>query len=162
MTKKTDNTIKKKYVRLTRSLIEKVFDECSEAYFDNQVEKPFKFELWIPWKRCVGWVRAAYPKKVVWAKGTNGIKPKIYFHINNRYNWTIENLRKVVIHEMIHLYTKDFLRQLTFWELRFPFLRKEHGDDFKQAMNELNVKYGLDITVKTPFMKKELKRRKKL
>lgn len=158
MLKKTDNQKDKKYVRLTRSLIEKVFDECNEAYFDNQVEKPFKFELWIPWKRCVGWVRAAFSKNVVWVKGVNGLKPKIYFHINNRYNWTIENLRKVVIHEMIHLYTKDYLRPLTFWELKFPFLRKEHGDDFKQAMNELNAKYDLDITVKAPFMKKELKR----
>ena len=97
MLKKTDNQKDKKYVRLTRNLIEKVFDECNEAYFDNQVEKPFKFELWIPWKRCVGWVRAAFPKK-------------------------------------------------------------EHGEDFKQAMNELNQKYGLNITVKAPFMKKEFKR----
>ena len=158
MARKTDILPDKKYVRLTRNLIEKVFEECNSLYFDNQVEKPLKFELWIPWKKCVGWVRAAYPKKVVWVKGANGVRPQTYFHINSRYNWTIENLRKVVIHEMIHLYTKDYLRPLTFWELKFPFLRKDHDKDFKQTMNELNAKYGLDITVKAPFMKKELKR----
>lgn len=149
----------KKYVRLTQNLIEKVFDECNEAYFDNQVEKPFKFELWTPWKRCVGWVRAAYPKPVVWRMGANGVRRVAFFHINNRYNWTLENLRKVVVHEMIHLHIKDYLRPLGYWERKFRFLRKEHGDDFKQVMNELNAKYGLDITVKAPFMKKELKRK---
>lgn len=92
------------------------------------------------------------------SKETNLINPQTYFHISERYNWTEENLRKVVIHEMIHLYIKDYLKPLTFWQKKFPFLIKQHDKRFRNTMQELNQKYGLDITVKAPFMKKELKR----
>lgn len=157
MGKKGEKTTEKKYVRLTKRLIEKVFDECNEAYFDNQVEKPFKFELWIPGKRCVGWVRDAYAKKPLRVKDANAVNHHTYLHINNRYHWTRENLRKVVIHEMIHLFIKDYLRPLTFWQARFRFLLKEHDSEFIQVMNELNAKYGLDITTRAKFMKNEFK-----
>lgn len=134
------------YVRLTRPLIKKVFDQCNDSYFGGEIESPSIFELWTCHKKCVGWVRA------VWNK-----KNKRYvsaLHISSRYRWTPANLQKVIVHEMIHLYLRDYMIPLTFWERLFPAL--QHGKDFRNKMNELNEKFGLDIGIRAKFMKKEL------
>lgn len=136
----------KKYVRLTRNLIREIFDECNEKYFDNQIERPVKFELWTHQKKCVGWVRA------IWNKKKRGYDT--WFHISSRYHWTRDNLRNVVLHEMIHLDIKDYLIPRNFWNIFFP--KRMHGKDFIERMNELNRKYGLDIRTQAKFMRKEL------
>lgn len=136
-----------KYIRLTRPKIEQVFDECNALYFNNEVEKPRKFELWTNHKRCVGWVRAFRDRKK--AYGYYAV-----LHISSRYRWTEENLRNTILHEMIHLYIKDYLQPLTFWQRFFP--SRQHGKDFVEKMNELNETYGLDIVVSAKHMRKEL------
>ena len=135
-----------KYIRLTRPKIEQIFDECNAKYFNNEVEKPRKFELWTNNKKCVGWVRAIRDRRK--ASGHYTI-----LHISSRYRWTEENLRNTILHEMIHLYIKDYLQPLTLWQRIFP--SKQHGEDFRQKMNELNESYGLSIVERAKHMRKE-------
>lgn len=135
----------KQYIRLTRPKIKEIFDECNRLYFNNEVETPDKFELWTPSKKCVAWVRAAFnQKKHCYI---------ISLHVSSRYRWTEENLRDTIVHEMIHLYLKDFLIPLTFWERIFP--NKQHNMDFRLKMAELNETYGLNIVVRAKHMRKE-------
>lgn len=137
--------IRQKYIRLTRPLVKQIFEECNDSYFGGGVELPVKIELWTHHKKCVGWVRALRNKK------KHGYDSAL--HISSRYRWTRENLRKVIIHEMIHLYIRDYLVPLTFWQRIFP--PKQHGRDFINKMNELNDRFGLDIGTRAKFMKKE-------
>ena len=144
------------YIRLTKKLIEKTFDECNERYFNNEVDKPHRFEIWTPNKKCVGWVRAAYPKKVARTKRADGVRPLTYLHISNRYNWTMENLRDTIVHEMIHLHIKDFLIPLSFWQRLFHSL--QHNERFKAEMSRLNSSYPeLHLSVRAKHMRKEFK-----
>lgn len=81
-------------------------------------------------------------------------------HISRRYNWTIETLRQVVVHEMIHLLIGDYMEPLTFWQ-RLPligrFFINQHDQRFVDIMNELNATYGLGVKVRFPEMKAEFK-----
>ena len=135
----------KKFIRLTRDAIRAMFDECNRAYFNNEVKAPEKIELWTPNRRTVGMVRPLYVSK---AKGWCAC-----LHISKQFRWTAENLRKVVVHEMIHLYIGDYLRPLRWWERWFPFLIKEHDDEFKNVMDDLNMRYDLNIGIRFPEMK---------
>lgn len=137
----------KKYIRLTKDHIKSVFEDCNQKYFGNKVETPDNIELWTPTKRCVGWVRATTNRKTG--------KIKTHLHISARYNWTEENLRDTIIHEMIHLEIKDYLIPLTFWQ---RILRKDHDKDFIERMNEINATFGLNISIRAKHMRKELKK----
>ena len=137
--------MKEKFVRLTKKLIEDIFTECNELYFNNEVIKPKRFEIWTPWKKTLGMVRPVFNKKTQ--------KYSSILHISKLYNWTRENLKKVIIHEMIHLYIRDYLQSLRWWERLFPFTIVEHDDEFKEIMNYLNEEYNLDIKIRFPEMK---------
>lgn len=96
--------------------------------------------------KIVGWVRAIWNKRL-----------KTYdssLHISDNFNWTEENLQNTILHEMIHLYIKDYMIPMNFWKRLFS---KEHNKDFINMMNELNEKYGLNIVIKAKHMKKERK-----
>lgn len=142
---------KQKYIKLTRTIIKEMFDECNRLYFNDKVELPVKFETWTPQKKIVGMVRP------IWAGKRKGTKAS--FHISQRYRWTEGNLRMVVVHEMIHLVIGDYKEPLTFLQ-RLPliggFFIKQHDDRFMALMNELNDKYNLGISVRAKQMRKEL------
>ena len=139
-----------KFVKLTKKLIEEKFDECNRLYFNNEVVKPKYFEVWTPWKNTLGMVRPCYNKRTE--------KYSSALHISKRYNWTEQNLIKVIVHEMIHLYTMDYLQPLRWWERLIPYLHKEHDSEFKAVMDFLNENYNLDIKIRfkemRPYFKK--------
>ena len=141
---------KQKYIKLTRTVIKEIFDECNRMYFNGKVELPVKFETWTPQKKIVGMVRP------IWAGKRKGTKAS--FHISQRYRWTEDNLRKVVVHEMIHLVIGDYKEPLTFIQ-RLPliggFFIKQHDERFISLMNEVNNKFDLGITVRAKQMRKE-------
>ena len=127
-----------------------MFDECNALYFDSKIERPVKFETWTPGKKILGMVRPYWiPKN----KDYGSI-----FHISRRYRWTEENLRHVVVHEMIHLAIGDYKKPLTFFQ-RLPLIGrlfiKQHDEEFIEYMNNINSNYNLSIAVKFPAMKKE-------
>lgn len=139
-----------KYIRLTRNVVSEMFDECNRLYFNNAVERPLKIETWTPHKRTVGMVRP------IWSANRNKVCSVLC--ISRRYRWTADNLRKVVVHEIIHLAIEDYKMPLTFLQ-RLPligrFFIKEHDDNFMNLMNGLNEEYGLDITVRMKQMRKD-------
>lgn len=144
--------MKEKFIRLTKQAISDMFDECNQAYFNNQVQKPKYFELWTPNVKTLGMVRPIYNKRTE--------KYSSALHISKIFNWTKENLRKVVVHEMIHLYICDYLRPLTWYERLFPFLIVEHDNEFKEVMNALNEQYNLDIKIRFKEMRNYYKNKK--
>ena len=139
-----------KYIRLTRNVVSEMFDECNRLYFNNAVERPLRIETWTPHKKTVGMVRP------IWS--ANRHKVCSVLCISRRYRWTADNLRKVILHEMIHLSIGDYKMPLTFMQ-RLPlighFFIKGHDDNFTNLMNELNEKYDLGITVRMKQMRKD-------
>ena len=143
-------TPKNNYIRLTRRAISDMFDECNHLYFNDIVERPIKFETWTPSKKTVGMVRPIWSSKHKQAKAI--------LHISIRYRWSEVNLRKIIVHEMIHLSIEDYKIPLTFLQ-RLPligrFFIEQHDEDFISLMNELNEKYDLGITIRAKQMRKE-------
>lgn len=141
---------KPKYIRLTRNVVSEMFDECNRLYFNNAVERPLKIETWTPHKRTVGMVRP------IWSANRNKVCSVLC--ISRRYRWTADNLRKVIVHEMIHLSIEDYKKPLTIIQ-RLPligrFFIKGHDERFITLMNELNEKYSLGITVRMKQMRKD-------
>ena len=139
-----------KYIRLTRNVVSEMFDECNRLYFNNAVERPLKIETWTPHKKTVGMVRP------IWSAKRHKVCSVL--SMSSRYRWTADNLRKVVVHEMIHLAIEDYKIPLTFIQ-RLPligrFFIKGHDERFITLMNELNEKYSLGITVRMKQMRKD-------
>lgn len=139
---------KPKYIRLTRNVVSEMFDECNRLYFNNTVERPIKIETWTPHKKTVGMVRP------IWSAKRHKVCSVL--SMSSRYRWTADNLRKVVVHEMIHLAIEDYKIPLTFIQ-RLPligrFFIKGHDERFITLMNELNEKYSLGITVRMKQMR---------
>lgn len=102
-----------KYIRLTRNVVSEMFDECNRLYFNNAVERPLRIETWTPHKKTVGMVRP------IWS--ANRHKVCSVLCISRRYRWTADNLRKVILHEMIHLSIEDYKMPLTFMQ-RLPLI----------------------------------------
>lgn len=138
--------MKEKFVKLTKQKIEAVFDECNRLYFDNEVDKPKMFLTWTPVKKILGLSRPIVNKRTGKVSGA--------LHISRLYNWTEENLRHVVVHEMIHLLIKDYQRPLKWWERIIPFIHyKQHDDEFIAIMNRINKTYNLDVKVRFKGMR---------
>ncbi len=132
---------KSKYLKLNKTSIKEMVEECNRLYFNNEVELPVKYELWTPRKKIVGMVHPVWSNRYKHTKAT--------LHISNRYRWTEDNLRKVVLHEIIHLAIEDYKEPLTFLQ-RLPLIGHlfitQHDERFVALMNELNNKYNLGIT----------------
>lgn len=141
---------KPKYIRLTRNVVREMFDECNSLYFNNTVERPIKIETWTPHKKTVGMVRP------IWSAKRHNVCSVL--SMSSRYRWTADNLRKVIVHEMIHLSIEDYKKPLTIIQ-RLPligrFFIKGHDERFITLMNELNEKYSLGITVRMKQMRKD-------
>lgn len=145
---------KEKFIRLTKQAISDMFDECNQAYFGNAIPRPKQFELWTPHRKIVGMVRPLYNKR------TDTYSSAL--HISRIFNWTEENFRKTVVHEMIHLYIGDYLRPLKWYERIFPFLSGiQHDEEFKRVMNDLNERYDLGVAIRFKEMKNYYKPKKR-
>ncbi len=140
-----------KYIRLTKKKIEETFEACNERYFNREIPKPVFFELWTPDINILGMVRPIPNMK------KHTIESAL--HISNKYNWTQEDLEEVVIHEMIHLYNRDYIEPKRWWHFFLP--PKQHDKRYISKMQELNAQFGLNIAVKIPRMKSKLKQNKR-
>lgn len=131
------------FVKVTKKELEERFLLYNDLYFDGQLEKPYRFELWTHQVKCVGWVRGYW---------TSTNKFRTFFHINSKcYNWPDEYLKRVIIHEMIHLAIKDYQQPVRWWHWLFP--PKQHDREYVDYMNHLNEKYGLEVTVRAKYMR---------
>lgn len=143
---------KQGYVKLTKANVKEMFDSCNEKYFEGQIKRPKLIQLFTPNIKTLAMVRPLYNKQTHQTGAS--------LHFSNLYNWTEENMEKVMVHEMIHLYICDYLQPLRWWERIFPFLINQHDKDFIEMMNRLNEHYGLDIKVRFKEMRNHLKQRK--
>lgn len=132
------------YVKLTKEAVREMFDVCNRRYFCGEVEPPDRIELTTPHRDILGLARPMLNRRTGECRSA--------LHISRRFWWTYENLEKVVVHEMIHLYIKDYCRPLRWWERLMPFMVKGHDSEFISCMNQLNELYGLGIAVRFKAM----------
>lgn len=129
-------------MKLTKKLIESIFDECNKVYFGNSVRKPQKITITHHPNHCgMTYMKRSKDKSI----------KMVGLHISDRFQWTEQWLKNVIIHEMIHLKLYETQKPLNFLTRLFY---NPHGKEFKQMMNELNDRFGLNITITFPYITK--------
>ena len=113
--------------RITKEDIRIRYKEYNRLYFGNLLKHcDFSVQKML----CLG----LYTHK----KGKNGII-KGHIWITNDVDWVEEDLREVIIHEMIHHYVKTIERK---WDGLFG-----HGRLFRRQCKRLKNDYGLNILI---------------
>jgi len=132
------------FVIVTKAELKRRFNEYNALYFNNQLPIPQHFVLWAYDTNSVSCVRTTWHR---WRQ-----RNETHFHINAQcFNWTDDNLRNVMIHEMIHIAIKDYMRPTRWWHWIIP--PKQHDRAFVKFMNELNARYGLNVSVRAKQMR---------
>lgn len=140
-----------KYIRLNKDVVKTMFERCNKAYFNNGCDTPRYFYSRSLPKGMLGLTRCEG-----WNSRINGYNASL--SINRRYRWSEYSLEQVVVHEMIHLYIKDYCRPLK-WFQRLPLIGRlllnQHDKEFIAVMHDLNANYGLAIDIRFPAMANE-------
>lgn len=117
-------------MKITKKLIKQKFDEYNELYFNSELPK---CEIRISSAyRYYGLFQCKFDEKYkrVTCKSIS---------ISDLYDYTEENLKNILVHEMIHYYLiqnkklfKDSIK---------------HGPEFQKMMKDFNEKYNLNIRI---------------
>ena len=118
---------------LTKADIKMRYDKYNKMYFDGKLGK-CKF-LWLSPNEGVYGHYVAQPTK-------KGLESKIGV-ARNTY-WTEENLRKLLVHEMIHMYIRTVEGKIIDGLLG-------HGRRFRAHCKRLKKDYGLNIRILDDF-----------
>lgn len=112
----------------TKEELKQLYDECNQKYFWGKLGK-CGFMFFSINVGFLGWCNTNEDK--------NG-KPKDRIWIGTCVEWTPEDLRRVMVHEMVHLYNvrveKKWWRGLT-----------GHGPCFRRQRRRLLKDFGIDI-----------------
>lgn len=129
---------------LTKADLKERFKKYNELYFDGKLGSCSFF--WMPQNQGDYGAYIAQPTK-------NGLKSKIGIARNTM--WTEENLKELLVHEMIHMY-------ITTVEGRSHDGILGHGRRFRTHCKRLKNEFGLIIKVHGDFghIKKELSPKK--
>ena len=116
-------------MEITEQIIEQKFREYNKEFFNDELPLP-KFGLLKSYITC-GYFSC---KKIIGKRKLRGQR----LDISAYYDWDEDDLKNVIVHEMIHYYLahKHIDVELT------------HGDAFMEMANELNRKYNLRISKK--------------
>ncbi len=125
-------------MKITKRVLESLFDEYNKLYFENELIKPL-FNTYIG-ETTMGIFNVS--------KRQNQVRTKIMIARNVRF--TQEDLKNVLVHEMIHLYV---------YQKYGP--GHGHKKPFIDKMNELNEKYGLDVRKNSRHLRRKMIKRKK-
>lgn len=106
----------------------RMFRECNKEYFDGSLPIPY-FRLM---NKLNTLARFEYNKD---KKGKHPIKWQA-LKFSDCYDFSEEDFREIMVHELIHYYIawngiKD---------------NKDHGREFMRIANEINEKYGMNVT----------------
>lgn len=107
------------------------FSECNRLYFNNALKAP-KFKL--------------FKNKKFYACFVPG-----FIEFNTNVEWTSENFRQLMVHEMIHMYISVNKMHKIF----------SHGFHFRWMMYKINKKYHLGIKVHPQINFKNKKKHRK-
>lgn len=121
-------------MELTIPLLKNKFKTYNKLYFNNELPTP-KFKL-IKSYRTLGYFSC---KKII---GKRKLKGQM-LEMSSYYDWNENDLRDVLIHEMIHYYLgyKHIDNNLT------------HGKDFLNMANDFNQKYQMNISERIDISK---------
>ena len=116
-------------MEVTTEIIANKFREYNKTFFNNELPTP-KFGLLKSYMTC-GYFSC---KKIVGKRRLNGQRLDISVY----YDWDENELRNVIVHEMIHYYLahKHIDNELT------------HGEAFMEMANKFNNEYGMKISPK--------------
>ena len=118
--------------------LETMYRHCARDYFKRQ-GMPKKVDFAVDDK-----IYRFAAMKHYWVNGK--IFPRIVF--SRKYDLDEKTFRDTMVHEMIHLW-------LAVHKVKDNGM---HGDKFKEKMNELNEKYGLNVEVSkdaSPYLSEE-------
>ena len=115
-------------MEITVDILKEKFEEYNEKYFDNKLQTP-RFKL-----------LKSYSKFGLFQYRKAGVRKigDMTLSISKYIDWEENDLRDVIVHEMVHQYIAPKLENG----------EDEHGAKFQKKCNELNKKYGLNVTVK--------------
>ncbi len=115
-------------MEVTEKVLEKKFDECNKIYFNNGLPYPF-FSIFCKKK--------PFAKFTYLKKKKNGENVLVYkkISVSNYYDFTEEQLRDIIVHEMIHYF-------IAYNDIKD---NKEHGKIFLSIAERLNSEFGLNI-----------------
>lgn len=121
-------------MEVTKEIIAERFEKYNDLYFNNELPTP-RFGLLNTYMTC-GYFSC---KKII---GKRRLKSQ-QLDISVYYDWEENDLKNVIMHEMIHYYLayKHIDNDLT------------HGDAFKEMANDFNEKYGMNICEKVDCSK---------
>lgn len=127
-------------MKVTKELIKERFDEYNQKYFNGQLGK-CKFYLLPKTKSTLGKYNGQEDK--------NG-KPVDRIGIGTGVIWTEEAFKRVLIHEMVHMYNRRIDNCV--WDGVLG-----HGRRFKRQCRRLKKEYGIDVLSlpEVEFIKKE-------
>ena len=125
-------------MKISKSVLEKMFVDYNKIYFESSLILPNMSTYIGESSMGIFCVR----------EGRRTIKMKI--SIARNFNLTNEELRDLLIHEMIHEYV--YLKSG----------KVSHNRMFKNKMKELNEKYGLDIRKKSNHLFRKYGKKKSL
>lgn len=115
-------------MKITKEYLKKLYNECNSLYFDNKLCK-CDFSFFSKNVSYLGWYNGRETK--------NGKKiDKIWF--GTSVIWNEDLLRKVLIHEMIHMYNRRIDK------CKFNGLFG-HGKYFKKHSKRIKELYGIDV-----------------
>ena len=106
--------------------LEDLYNEYNQLYFDGKLRKCHLYTY--NGKTSVGLYLGKRRKN-------NGYLYKLSVGIARNIDWTIEDLRNVLVHEMVHVYLNC--------QKNPP--KRPHGKEFKAFCRSLEAKYGLDL-----------------
>lgn len=106
-----------------------LYDEYNQLYFNGKLRKCRLYTY--KGRRSFGLFIGKRWKN-------NGYIYKLSIGIAKNVDWTIEDLRDVLVHEMVHVYLNC--------QKNPP--KRQHGKEFKAFCRPLEAKYGLNLTRK--------------
>lgn len=118
-------------MKIDINILKAEFLECNRLYFNNTLKTP-KFKL--------------FKSKRIYACFVPGV-----IEFNTNVEWTEENFRQLMVHEMIHMY-------ISVNNIRMLF---SHGFHFRWIMYKMNKKYHLGIKVHPQINFKNKKKHRK-
>lgn len=105
-----------------------LYEECNQLYFNGKLRKCRLYTY--HGEQSVGMFMAKRYKNY-----KNGYPILLSIGIAHNVDWTIDELRNTLVHEMVHLYLNCLPNP--------P--KRQHGKEFKAVCKELEDKYGLTL-----------------